>query len=211
LRAVTGADAVPPDFDIVGVLDFREVPVTRDDSIKAALANRPDLRAAEAAREKARADINLARANASWDFTPQVEYQRIGTDNTIGVGISIPLRVFDRNQGEIARTQAEAQRVDALRDVAYVAALAELDTALAAIGNERQKVVLLRDTFLPRAQRARDTVEYAYRRGGVSLLDFLDAQRTHRETSLEYLRALGNYWTAIYQLEAAVGGSGGNR
>ena len=64
----------------------------------------------------------------------------------------------------------------------------------------------MRDIYLPKAQKARDTVEFAYRRGGASLIDFLDAQRTYRETSLEYLRALGNYATARYQLEAAVGG-----
>jgi cobalt-zinc-cadmium efflux system outer membrane protein len=67
-------------------------------------------------------------------------------------------------------------------------------------------VALLRDTYMPKAQQARQTVEFAYRRGGVSLLDFLDAQRTYRETALEYIRALGGYWTAVYLLEAAVGG-----
>jgi cobalt-zinc-cadmium efflux system outer membrane protein len=73
------------------------------------------------------------------------------------------------------------------------------------VATQREKLLLLRDTYLPKAQRVRDTVEFAYRRGGVSLLDFLDAQRTYRETSLEHLRALGAYWAALYQLEAAVG------
>jgi cobalt-zinc-cadmium efflux system outer membrane protein len=72
---------------------------------------------------------------------------------------------------------------------------------------ERQKVTTLRENYLPKAQKARDIVEFAYRRGGISLLDFLDAERTFRETSLEHLRSLGNYWTAIYQLELAVGSS----
>ena len=81
-----------------------------------------------------------------------------------------------------------------------------MDAALSQVVNQRDKVLLLRDTYLPKAQRARDTVEFAYRRGGLSLLDFLDAQRTYRETSLEHLRTLGAYWGALYQLEAAVGG-----
>ena len=72
---------------------------------------------------------------------------------------------------------------------------------------QRARVVMLRDTYLPKAQQARTTVEFAYRRGGASLLDFLDAQRTYRETALEHLRAIGNFSTALYQLEAAVGGS----
>ena len=169
--------------------------------------NRPDLRAADAARDKARADVNLAQANRWWDVTPQIEYQRIGNDNTIGVGLSFPLRIFDRNQGEIARTQGEVSRAAALQQVAAVQALADVDTAYAGLQIHRERVGLLRDTYLPKAQQARQTVEFAYRRGGVSLLDFLDAQRTYRETALEYIRALGNYWAALYQLEAAVGGS----
>ena len=100
--------------------------------------------------------------------------------------------------------------MESVRQAVAVQALSEVDTALGALTTERGKVAALRDTYLPKAQQARDTVDFAYRRGGASLLDFLDAQRTHRETSLEYLRALGNYWTAVYQLETAVGGSLGN-
>jgi len=85
-------------------------------------------------------------------------------------------------------------------------ALAEVDIALAAVTTERAKVALLRDTYLPKIKQARDTVEFAYKRGGVTLLDYLDAQRTYREKSLDYFRSLGNYHTALYQLEAAIGG-----
>ena len=82
--------------------------------------------------------------------------------------------------------------------------------ALHAVTVQRDRIVMLRDTYLPKAQQARTTVEFAYRRGGASLLDFLDAQRTYRETALEHLRAMGNFWSALYQLEAAVGGSWAN-
>jgi cobalt-zinc-cadmium efflux system outer membrane protein len=207
LRAAVGPDTLADSFDVVGELDFRDVPLDRDELRRRALANRPDLQAAQAARDKARADVNLARANAWWDVTPQIEYQRIGADNTIGFGFSFPLKIFDRNQGEIARTRAEAERSDALTRSAAVQALAEVDTALSAVTVQRERVVALRDTYLPKAQQARTTVEFAYRRGGVSLLDFLDAERTYRETALEHLRAVGNFWSALYQLQAAVGGS----
>ncbi len=207
LRTAAGPDRIADDFEVVGDLEFRDVPTDPAGLYPLALANRPDLRAAEAARQKAQADVNLARANAWWDVTPQLEYQRLGNDNTIGVGISVPLRIFDRNQGEIARTKAEVQRADALREQARVLAMAEVDAALSALRAERDKFGALRDTYLPKAKQARETVEFAYRRGGVSLLDFLDAQRTYRETALEHLRALGNYLGAVYQLEAAVGGS----
>jgi cobalt-zinc-cadmium efflux system outer membrane protein len=206
LRAVIGAQAVAPDFEVSGDLAFRDTPLDGAVLRRRALDARPDLRAAEAGRARARADRELARANARWDVTPQLEYQRIGSDNTLGVGVSVPLRVFDRNQGEIARTRAEVDRADALREATAVQVLADVDVALSQLAVQRDKVVLLRDVYLPKAQRARDTVEYVYSRGGVSLLDFLDAQRTYRETALEHLRALGSYWSARYQLEAAVGG-----
>ena len=207
LRAIVGQEQIAEDFEVVGDLAFKDVTLTQADLYRRALANRPDLRAAEAAREKAKADIRLARANAWWDVTPQIEYQRLGPDNTIGFGFSMPLRIFDRNQGEIARTRAEAGRVDAAREVVAVQALSEVDTALAALRTESGKLTVLRDTYLPKAKQARDTVEYAYRRGGASLLEYLDAQRTYRDTAAEYVRSLGSYWTSFYQLETAVGGS----
>jgi cobalt-zinc-cadmium efflux system outer membrane protein len=206
LRSLVGADKVTDDFDVTGSLEVKPPVYTQTELYRRALDARPDIRAAEAARNKAKADINLAKANAWWDITPQIEYQRIGPDNTIGFGVGLPLRVFDRNQGEIVRTQADARRVDAVRDAVVVRALSEVDTALAAVQTERGKVDALRDTYLPKAKQARDTVEFAYRRGGVSLLDYLDAQRTYRETSLQYVQTLGNYRSAIYLLEAAVGG-----
>jgi cobalt-zinc-cadmium efflux system outer membrane protein len=211
LRAVAGPERIADDFEVEGELGFRDLAPSRSELYRMTLDNRPDIRVAEAAREKARADVNLARANAWWDVTPQLEYKRTdANEQTFGFGFSVPIRIFDRNQGEIARTRAEVNRVDAVRQAVAVQALAEVDTALGALVTERQKLMLLRDTYLPKAQQARDTVEFAYRRGGVSLLDFLDAQRTYRETSLEYLRALANYWTALYLLETAVGGSLGN-
>ena len=207
LRAVSGQDRIAEDFDVVGELGYRDVSYTRADLYRQVMQNRPDIRAAEAARQKARADVNLARANAWWDVTPQIEYQRIGPDNTIGFGISLPIRIFDRNQGEIARTRADVLKADAARQAVAIQALSEVDTILSSLRTEADKVKALRDVYLPKARQVLDTVDYAYRRGGLNLLDFLDAQRTYRETSLEYLRALGNYQAAVYQLEAAVGGS----
>jgi cobalt-zinc-cadmium efflux system outer membrane protein len=206
LRAAIGPDAVAGEFAITGDLAFREVPIDRERLLEKTLTLRPDVRAAEAARARARADLNLAKANAWWDVAPQVQYQRIGPDNTFGLGISIPLRVFDRNQGEIARSRAEIERAARQRDAAAVQARAEVETALTIVVNEREKTRLLSEVYLPRAARARDTVDYAYRRGGLGVLDLLDAQRTYRETALDQIRALGSYWSAVYQLEAAVGG-----
>jgi outer membrane protein, heavy metal efflux system len=209
LRAAVGQERVAEQFDVSGELVFPEISKTKSELYRMALDSRPDLRAAEAAREKARADINLAKANAWWDVTPQIEYQRIGPDNTIGFGFSLPIKLFDRNQGEITRTQADAKRAEASREALLAQVLAEVDTAFVTVTTERGKVVLLRDTYLPKIRQARETMEFAYRRGGVTLLDYLDAQRTYREKSLEYLRSLNSYSTAVYMLESAVGGAVG--
>ena len=207
LRAAVGPAVVAESVEVVGELGARDVALDLAALRKRALDARPDLLAAAAAHAKAQADVNLAKANAWWDVTPQLEYQRIGSDNTFGFGFSVPLRVFDRNQGEIARAQAEAERAAALRQAAAVQVLADVETAYAGMVIQRARVASLRDTYLPKAAQARQTVEFAYRRGGVSLLDFLDAQRTYRETALEHLRALSNLRGAIDQLEAAAGGS----
>jgi outer membrane protein, heavy metal efflux system len=205
LRTAAGVANIAPDFAVVGALRFKEIPLDRTVLMRTALDNRPDLRAAEADRERARADHRLARANAWGDITPQVEYQRIGPDNTIGFGFSLPFRIFDRNQGEIARTRAEILRVDTVREATALQVLAALNTDLTAATTQRARVGMLRDTYLPKATQARDTVDYAYRRGGASLLDFLDAQRSYRETALAHLKALAGYLSAIYQLEADIG------
>jgi cobalt-zinc-cadmium efflux system outer membrane protein len=97
--------------------------------------------------------------------------------------------------------------VEAAREALAVQVLSEVDTALAALRGERQKLNRLRDVYLPKARQVRDTVEFAYRRGGITLLDFLEAQRAYRDTTSEYVRSLGGYWTSYYLLEAAVGGS----
>jgi outer membrane protein, heavy metal efflux system len=205
LGLAMGRDTVPPDVVIVGELTRPDGLPDAEDLRRRALDARPDLKAAEAARIRARADRELARANAWWDVTPQLEYQRIGSDNTFGIGVSVPIRVFDRNQGEVARTRAEIERAEANREATLQRVLAEVDTALNQVTSARDTLKLLNEVYLPKAQRARDTVEFAYRRGGVSLLDFLDAERAYRDTTLEHVRALGGYQTALDELEAAVG------
>jgi len=158
LRTAAGSVNIAEDFEVVGDLDFKEVSLDRALLVQRAMDNRPDLRAADADRLRARADHRLARANAWWDITPQLEYQRIGPDNTIGVGFSFPLRIFDRNQGEIARPQAEITRVDAVREATALQVLATLDTDRQAALIQRERVISLRDVYLPKATRARDTV-----------------------------------------------------
>src|SRR5262249_16110293 len=145
-----GFDRLREDVEARGELRLREVPTDRTVLHRRTVESRPDLRAAAAARERASADLALARANAWCDVTPQVQYQRIGNDNPFRIGVSISLRVFYRNQGEIARTRAELDRVRALRDVVLTQALAEVDAALGTLIAEREKLRVLREVYLPR-------------------------------------------------------------
>lgn len=199
-------DRIAEQFEIKGDLVYREFAPARPDLMRVLMANRPDLKAADAARDKSQIDIDLARANAYPDITPSIGYTRTHDGQDLfGVSISVPLPVFDRNQGERARVAADAARIQAERAATYSQAAADLDTALSNFGTARQKVTLLRETYVPKAKEARDRTETAYRRGAVSLLDFLDAERTYRSTTLNYIQSLGDYWTAVYQIEAATG------
>src|SRR5262249_1551340 len=193
LRMVAGPDRIADEYDVIGKLDFRDFTFNKPDLYSLTRANRPDIRTAEAAREKARADINLAKANAWWDLTPLVEYRRDGRVKTFGAGISFPMRIFDRNQGEILRTNSEARSVEATYQGTVAQALSEVDTALAAMLTERQKVTALRDNYLPKAQKAGATVDFAYRRGGARPLGFLDAPRNHPQNPLEDMRPPRDY------------------
>jgi cobalt-zinc-cadmium efflux system outer membrane protein len=197
---------IAPDFAIDGELAWADLPQPRRDDLAQIVLARTDVRAAGAAKEKALLDITLAEANAVPDVTPNFGYTRThdGRD-IVGLSVNVPLPLFDRNQGEIARAKAEAARLAAERETALTQALADLDQALAGYSTARRKATLLRETFVPKAKEARDRTETAYRRGGLSLLDFLDAERTLRVTSLAYTQSLGDYWTAFYQIEAATG------
>ncbi len=180
LRSTAAPAAIAEDFEVAGDLRFSDVSLDPDRLRRLTVANRPDLRAAIADRERAQADHRLARANAWWDVTPQIEYQ-------------------------LERTRSEIARLEATRQATEQQALAGLDVDLRTAVTQRERVLVLRDVYLPKAQRTREVVEYAYRRGGQNLLDFLDAQRTYRETALAHLQAVGAYLVAIYQLEADVG------
>jgi cobalt-zinc-cadmium efflux system outer membrane protein len=197
---------IAPDFAIDGELAYADLPRPARDDLAQIVLGRTDVRAADAAKDKAQIDINLAEANAVPDVTPNFGYTRThdGRD-IVGLSVNVPLPVFDRNQGEITRAKADAARLAAERETAVTQALADLDQALAAYEASRRKSSLLRDTYLPKAKEARDRVELAYRRGGISLLDFIDAERTYRTTALSYTQSLGDYWTAFYQIEAATG------
>ena len=197
--------------DVTGPYDFVDQLMTQDDVRKIALDTRPDLKAAIQAVDKAQTDHKLAVANGSTDPTLSAWYTHnsstnnpFGT-NTMGVSVSIPFRIFDRNQGEKLRTQLDITRNERLRDAAEAQVFMDVDSSYATVESD---LVLLRPykaKYLQQSVRVRDTITFSYQHGGASLLDFLNAQAEYRGVQLNYVNLVGSYLTAAAQLNQAVG------
>jgi len=198
-------------FDVEGPFDFNDQLISRDEFRKIAMDTRPDLKAAVEAVDKAQTDHKLAVANGSTDPTFDAWYTHNSSTNnpfainTVGVSISIPLRIFDRNQGEKLRTKLDITRQEKLRDAAEAGVLSDVDSGYATL---ESNLILLRPykaKYLAQSVRVRDTVAFAYQNGGASLLDFLNAQSEYRTVQLSYVNLVGSYLSAANQLNLAVG------
>ncbi len=192
-------------FDVSGRFDYKPVVMTNDEVRADAAATRPDLMSAITAIEKAKADNRLAHANGSTDPTLIADYARAGPENTLGVGFSIPLRIFDRNQGEKARTAIEIQRTDKVRAGVEATIYRDVDSAYATIESVAALLKPYRERYLPQSEDVRETVSFSYSKGGASLLEFLDAQKSYRDIQMNYRNLLASYLTAINQLNLAIG------
>jgi cobalt-zinc-cadmium efflux system outer membrane protein len=194
-------------FDVTEPFDF-EAPVTTLKELRTlAINSRPDLKEAEQSLDKARTDHQLAIANGSTDptFSVDMSHQPPPLNTYIGVGVSIPLRIFDRNQGEKEHTLLDIGRNEKLHDAAELAALHDVDSAYATLENTLELLKPYKTKYLKEAQEVRSTVSFAYLHGGASLLDFLDAQKQYRDTQLTYLNLVGAYLSAANQVNFAVG------
>ncbi len=192
-------------FDVTGEFAFKETILIPLELHQIALDARPDLRSAATAIQKARADNRLAWANGSADPILGLEYQRTQPDNTMGVTLQIPLRIFDRNQGEKQRTGLEIRRTEKLREGFVTTAFHDIDSSYTTLDSTRAILRSYRDRYIPQSERVRETVSFAYKNGGASLLDFLDAQKSYRDTQLAYRNLIGGYLMAVNQLNLAVG------
>ncbi len=193
-------------FDVSGPFEFNEQILTRDEFRKLALDTRPDLRAAVEAVDKAKTDHKLAAANGSTDPTFGFDVGRNPPiDQYIGFNVSIPLRIFDRNQGEKLRTQLDIARNERLRDAAEAQVLSDVDSGYATLDSTLTLLRPYKAKYLDMSVRVRDTVLFSYQHGGASLLDFLNAESEYRSVQLNYVNLVGSYLTAAAQLNMAVG------
>jgi cobalt-zinc-cadmium efflux system outer membrane protein len=198
-------------FDVTGPFDFSTQIAPLDEIRQKALDTRPDLRAALQSVDKAKTDHRLAVANGSTDPTFSVWYTYNPSFNnpndhqTLGASISIPLRIFDRNQGEKLRTKLDIDRNEKLTEATRAQVFSDVDSAYATVTSA---VILLqpyKSRYLQQASRVRDTIAFSYEHGAASLLDFLNAQADYRSVRVNYLNLVASYLNAASQLNLAVG------
>jgi outer membrane protein, heavy metal efflux system len=205
-------DGTPVDqFDVAGAFDFSETLQPLDDFRQIALSIRPDLQAALTAMQQAEINHKLANANGSTDPTLSAWYTwNASTNNpdakqTLGASVSIPLRIFDRNQGEKKRTEIDVERSHEAEEATRSQVFSDVDTAWEMVRSNIELLKPYKAKYNNEALRVRDTVTYSYQHGGASLMDFLDAQRDYRQVQLAYAQLIGAYLNAAAQLNLAVG------
>jgi cobalt-zinc-cadmium efflux system outer membrane protein len=193
-------------LDLIGPYDFSEQLQPLDDFRQIAIDTRPDLKAAIESVEKAKADHKLAVANGSTDPTFSADGGlNPPIDHYIGFGVSFPLRIFDRNQGEKLRTQLDIERNSRLLAATQAQIFNDVDSAYATLSSNLVLLHPYKEKYLEQAVRVRDTIAFSYQHGGASLLDFMSAQGEYRTVQLAYVNLIGSYLSSASQLNLAVG------
>jgi outer membrane protein, heavy metal efflux system len=205
LRNLLGYNSVPENYDVAGPFDYQPLKANVEDLQMKALQNRPDLRAAQQGITAATSQWELQKAIGKQDVTGQINYSHVNAINAFSVYVSVPLAIFNRNQGNIAQTQIAITQASEQQKATSDQVMTDVHDAYVNLEENDHIIQLYRSGYLDVAQKDRDISEYAYRRGAASLLDFLDAERTYRATQLAYRQALASYLTALEQLREAVG------
>jgi cobalt-zinc-cadmium efflux system outer membrane protein len=205
LRELLGYDALAADFDVIGDLAYQSLQASLEDLQVKALRERPDFRAAELGVTAAQSQILLAKANAKVDVNGTYDFTHVSGENTASLFANFELPIFNRNQGEIARTGYALTQAQEQQQSASDTVLSDVASAYAALRSNDEVVQLYASGYLNQARDSRDISEYAYKRGAASLLDYLDSERSYRAIQLAYRQALASYMTALEQLKEAVG------
>jgi outer membrane protein, heavy metal efflux system len=198
-------------FDISGPYDYAQLAMPLEEFRNMALETRPDLKVAIQGVELAKLAYQLAVSNGSTDptlsfwYSHNPSFSNAAASQTVGGSISIPLRIFDRNQGEKARTVVDISRNQRLADAAKAQVFNDVDSAYVTIQSAVNLLRPYKEKYMEMAARIRDRVSFAYQHGGASLLDYLDAEKSYRDTRLAYLNLIGSYLAAAAQMNQAVG------
>ena len=205
LRQFLGFGSVPANYDVAGNLAYEPVPLRLEDVQARALAVRPDLQAAQRTVVASESQVGLAKANGKVDFNLTFDYTHLNQNNLGAFYFNIPLPIFNRNQGEIARTQYVVAQSQFQQKAAEQQVLTDVRNAYEGLRSSEQVVQLYDQGYLDQATQSLDITRFSYEHGAASLLDFLDAERSYRSTQLSYRQALATYMTSLEQLRQAVG------
>jgi cobalt-zinc-cadmium efflux system outer membrane protein len=205
LRGLLGYDALPASYDVIGELAYQPLKLNQEDLQLKALQMRPDFIAAQQGVTAAQSQNSLAKANGKRDLTTTFDYTHVSDLNTASLTFNIEIPIFNRNQGEIARTNYAIAQAQETRTAAEETVMTDVANAYQAFKIGDQVVQLYLSGYLKQAADSRDISEYAYKRGAASLLDFLDAERSYRATQLAYRQALATYMLGVEQLREVVG------
>lgn len=210
VQSLLGPQALAQKIDIAGDLKVPLAPATLplEKLEQLAVESRPELQTVRLNQMRSAAELKLQLANAKTDYTYGTEYRRQqginGTSNSMGVFLSVPLAVNNKNQGEIARVEAEQRLYARQLEALAINARNEVRAAYDSFVASRELVESIEKDLLDNARKARDTAGYVYRAGASSLLEFLDAQRALNDSMQAYQEALGDYRRAVVNLNASV-------
>lgn len=203
LQTLIGIDAPTADFDITGDVVPPVVTQTQGELTQAALDKRPDYAAARFGISIAEANQKLAYANGTADPTLEAEYDRSGTENSAGFSVNIPLRIFDRNQGnkKTAVFQTDASKFTAA--AAHNQVISDVDQAWVNYVQSKRLSDRYSEHYLDETTDVLSIAQFAFEHGGIALIDYLDAVRDTRTTDAAAISAYQQTWQAIHQLSAA--------
>lgn len=198
-------------FDVIGDFDWQAALQPLAEYHQIAIDSRPDLRAALESIQQSRTNHKLAIANGSADPTFAIWYSYNPAFNnaygryTVGASVNVPLRIFDRNQGEKQRTLLDIDRSQKTADAAQAQVFSDVDSAYEQLRSSIELLKPYKEKYRDQATYVRDTVTFSYQHGGASLMDFLNAQSDYRVVQLAYLQLIGSYLTFAGQMNLAVG------
>jgi cobalt-zinc-cadmium efflux system outer membrane protein len=200
LQVLLGIDKPSTTFDIIGDVIPPPLTATMEELEQKGLTARPDVRAAAAAVAIADANIKLAYANGTADPTVEADYNRNGPDNSAGFSFNLPIRIFDKNQGNKETAKYTAQSVRFSLTAARNQVVSDVDQAYSGYVNSKTLAERYTGHYVDESKDVLDIAKFSYDHGGVALIDYLDALRDWRSTTADALNAYQQTWLAIHQL-----------
>ncbi len=209
LQLLMGRKLKTANFDVAGDLRRTDIIDAEPDIAKKALLTRPDYLAGQQSQVRSQADLRLQLANGKVDYSVGAELTRQSawgkSGNSIGLYFSMPLPVFNKNQGEILRARREITLAGAQKDALETSIATEVEQAFRQYSVSRQLLTIVETDMLGKAKNVRDITEYSYRRGEASLVEFLDAQRAFNDATQAYNDARASFARSLYLIETVSG------